>query len=81
MANQRINDQKVLAFAMSQKRAVITNNRRDFIRLHMRQSDHAGIIVCTQDTDFIRQVDRIDKILSDNPILDGILLRIVRPQQ
>jgi predicted nuclease of predicted toxin-antitoxin system len=52
MANQRIQDQDVLAFATSQKRAVVTINRRDFIRLHTRQPDHAGIIVCTQDIEY-----------------------------
>jgi predicted nuclease of predicted toxin-antitoxin system len=81
MANQRIEDQQVLAFATNQKRAVLTINRRDFIHLHMHQPDHAGIIVCTQDVDFNRQVERIDRLLNETPTLDGILLRIVRPQQ
>ncbi len=33
-ANQRIPDDQVLSFATVRKRAVITQNRRDFIRLH-----------------------------------------------
>ncbi|WP_363318768.1 DUF5615 family PIN-like protein [Microcoleus sp. CAWBG51] len=33
-ANQKIPDENVLAFASSEKRAVITENRKDFFRLH-----------------------------------------------
>jgi hypothetical protein len=44
-----------LAYATAQSRAVITLNRRDFIRLHHGCADHAGIIVCTADADYIGQ--------------------------
>ena len=40
-ANQKIPDSDVLAFATSSKRAVITENRKDFFRLHRIQPDHA----------------------------------------
>ena len=33
-ANQRIPDEDVLAFAFSNERAILTRNRRHFIRLH-----------------------------------------------
>ncbi len=33
-ANQRIPDEDVLAFAASQCRALVTYNRRDFLKLH-----------------------------------------------
>ncbi len=46
-ANQRIPDEQVLAFAVSQERAILTINRIDFIRLHRRE--HFGIVVCTID--------------------------------
>jgi predicted nuclease of predicted toxin-antitoxin system len=46
--NKGIPDETVLAFAISQNRAVLTVNRGDFIRLHNQNSDHAGIIVCTE---------------------------------
>jgi predicted nuclease of predicted toxin-antitoxin system len=36
-ANQRIADADVLAFAASLDRAILTVNRRDFIRLHHQQ--------------------------------------------
>jgi predicted nuclease of predicted toxin-antitoxin system len=46
-ANQEISDEEVLAYATRENRAVLTLNRRDFIRLHQAQPNHAGIIVCT----------------------------------
>ena len=42
-ANQKIPDEEVLAFAVSIDRAILTLNRRHFIRLHTLQPDHAGI--------------------------------------
>ena len=49
-ANQQVPDEQVLAFATEQRRAVLTLNRFDFIRLHREtQAAHAGIIVCTRD--------------------------------
>jgi predicted nuclease of predicted toxin-antitoxin system len=62
-ANLRIPDEEVLAFAVSNERAVLTRNRRDFMRLHILQPDHAGIIVCTEDPDFERLATRINKLL------------------
>ena len=44
-ANQKIPDEEVLAFAISNDRAVLTFNRRDFVRLHNLIPDHAGIII------------------------------------
>ncbi len=45
--NTGLPDPDVLAFAVSNQRAVLTQNCRDFIRLHCLQPDHAGIIICT----------------------------------
>ncbi|MEH2155664.1 DUF5615 family PIN-like protein [Nostoc sp.] len=44
--DQSIPDEEVLAFAISQERSILTINRIDFIRLHRRDSNHFGIIVC-----------------------------------
>ena len=41
--NPKNPDEEVLAFAVSENRAVVTLNRRYFIRRHSLQSDHAGI--------------------------------------
>ncbi|BAZ25510.1 hypothetical protein NIES4073_64150 [Kalymmatonema gypsitolerans NIES-4073] len=46
-ANLGIPDEEVLAFAVSDNRAVITLNRQDFIRLHRANPVHFGIITCT----------------------------------
>jgi hypothetical protein len=43
-AGEAHSDVTVLAWATSMGRAVLTLNRRDFIRLHMSQPQHAGIL-------------------------------------
>ena len=50
--NQAVPDEEVLAYAVSEKRAVLTLNRKHFVRLHIAQPDHSGIVVCTFDPDF-----------------------------
>lgn len=78
-ANQRIPDSEVLAFASGEGRAVITQNRKDFIQLHRIQPDHGGIIVCTSDRNWVALGERIHAaILAEEP-LQGKLIRIVRP--
>jgi hypothetical protein len=75
---QGADDSQVLAFAIAEKRAVLTFNRRHFIRLHKVTPTHAGIIVCTDDTaDAL--ADRIHRALLANLVLDNQLLRITRP--
>lgn len=78
-ANLGIPDEEVLAFAISDNRAVITLNRQDFIRLHRKNSEHFGIIVCTNDSDRPRMATRIDKAIAAKESLAGKLIRIVRP--
>jgi hypothetical protein len=78
-ASQGIEDAAVLAFATAAGRAVLTFNRRQFIRLHAEVSSHAGIIVCTRDNDVAALADRIHQRLQDAPILLNQLLRINRP--
>jgi predicted nuclease of predicted toxin-antitoxin system len=45
-------DTEVLDFATAQGRAVVTMNRRHFVRLHHDRPEHGGIVVCTFDLDF-----------------------------
>jgi predicted nuclease of predicted toxin-antitoxin system len=78
-ANQKISDPDVLAFATADNRTVITQNRKDFIRLHNLQPEHAGIIVCTNDRDWQALANRIDAAIRDEQRLQGKLIRIVRP--
>ncbi|GET36608.1 DUF5615 family PIN-like protein [Microseira wollei] len=80
-ANLRIPDEEVLAFAVSNERAVLTRNRRDFMRLHILQPDHAGIIVCTEDPDFERLATRINEAIAGEETLAGKLIRVNGPQE
>src|SRR5262249_29940592 len=52
-ANQKISDPAVLAYATSLGRAVLTINRRHFIKLHKTTAKHAGIVACTSDKDVV----------------------------
>ena len=79
-ADQAIEDDLVLAFAVSLGRAVLTLNRKHFIRLHQLRPDHAGIVICTFDPDFVGQAARIHSALELQPQLPGELLRVNRPQ-
>ena len=80
-ANQAIPDEQVLEYATQNNRAVLTLNRWEFIRLHARRPDHAGLIVCTQDPDADGQAAHIHAILSQAEPLMGCLIRVNRPAQ
>ncbi|RME61216.1 hypothetical protein D6779_00470, partial [Candidatus Parcubacteria bacterium] len=73
-AGQGLSDEAVLAYAIQEKRAVITMNRRHFIRLHHLRPDHKGIIVCTYDPDFVSLAKRIDAAIKDKDSLQGLLI-------
>lgn len=74
-------DPEVLAFALRDERAVLTQNRRHFMRLHLQNSDHAGIIVCTDDRNLQRLATRINEAISGEEMLRGKLIRVNRPQE
>jgi hypothetical protein len=78
-AGQSITDATVLAFATAAGRAVVTFNRRHFIRLHAEVSSHAGLIVCTRDDDVLALADRIHQQLQQVPTLQDQLFQIKRP--
>jgi len=78
-AGLAMSDLEVLRLATEQGRAVLTFNRRHFIRLHEESPRHAGIIVCTFDPDFIALARRVDAALAAAPGLQAQLLRIRRP--
>lgn len=78
-AGQAIPDETVLAFAIEHNRAVLTLNRRDFIRLHLHHPAHTGIIVCTQDADIEGQAERIHQAILSVDTLKNQLLRVNRP--
>lgn len=68
--------EEVLAFAVSEKRAVLTLNRRYFIRLYSLQSDPAGIIVCKPDHDLARMGTNIHEAISSLATLTNELIRV-----
>jgi predicted nuclease of predicted toxin-antitoxin system len=72
-------DPEVFAFAIANNRAVLTQNRRDFVKLHRTQPNHAGMIVCSDDQDFARLAARIHEAISSEEQLSGKLIRVVRP--
>lgn len=77
-ANDAIPDESVLAFAIEQKRAVITHNRQDFIRLHRQNPDHQGIIVCTENPDCCALAEKVHSQLLELESLTGQLIRVNR---
>ena len=79
LAHQGFPDDAVLAAATADRRAVLTINRGDFVRLHRAHGDHAGIVACTLDPDFVRMAARIDAALATVHDLEGQLIRVVRP--
>src|SRR5207248_6994560 len=77
-ANQRISDDEVLAFATNENRILLTLNRKHFMKLHANDDDHSGIVVCTQDNDFVGLASRIHAAVGNEP-MSGVLLRVSRP--
>ena len=76
--NPKNPDEEVLAFTVSENRAVLTQNRRHFIRLHNLQPDRAGIIVCRAEDDLARMAANINEAISSLETLTGQLIRVDR---
>jgi hypothetical protein len=79
-AGQGVSDASVLAFATSQQRAVLTFNRRHFIRLHQQGVPHFGIIVCTRDVNVVALAHRINHAIAGIGDLENQLFRVNRPR-
>lgn len=77
-AEQAVPDDEVLRFAVSEDRILLTLNRKDFIQLHGRYPEHAGIVVCTVDVDFPGQAHRIHAALAEVVEVAGQLIRVRR---
>ena len=75
-----LTDKAILELAAADQRAVVTLNRRHFVRLHAEQPNHAGIIVCSLDLDFDGQAARIDQAVATHVSIVGRLIRVNRPQ-
>jgi len=77
-ANKKIPDAQVLVDATALRRAVLTHNRRDYIRLHKASAQHAGIIACTRDPDTDALAQRIHDAVQAVSDLHGLLIRVTR---
>lgn len=78
-AGRAVPDIEVLELATADARAVVTLNRRHFVRLHLEHPLHAGIVVCTFDPDFTTLARRIHDAVRAIPELSGQLVRVNRP--
>jgi len=78
-AGRKIPDLEVLAFAIREQRLLILLNRKHFINLHQKDSNHFGIIVCTFDPDFVALAKRIDNAIQATLETKGSLIRVNRP--
>lgn len=79
LSNQGITDADVLDRATALGRAVLTNDRLHFHRLHRRAPNHSGIVTYTEDTDRTAIAHRINAAVAAIPSLGGALVRVVRP--
>lgn len=78
IGEQAVPDEEVLLLATSLQRALLTLNRKDFIKLHQPDISHAGIIVCTFDADFQALANRIHLEIKDLTSLDNQLIRVTK---
>ena len=78
-ANLGIDDPTVLARATALGRAVLTNNRKDFHKLHRKSTAHAGVVTYTHDDDVAALAIRIEREIAVASNLQSTLIRITRP--
>ena len=79
-ANACVPDPDVLAFAVAEQRILISHNRVHFLKLHRsRLADHAGIVLCTVDTDFVALANRIHTSVVSMKEMKNQIIRVNRP--
>ena len=78
-ANKEYPDDAVVEAAAADNRAILTINRKDFIRLHRQISSHSGIVVCTADRNFVALAQRIHEAIEASMPLAGKLIRVYHP--
>jgi len=77
-ANLSLPDEYVLSVAKRSQRAILTLNRKHFVRLHFESSLHRSIVSCTSDPDIEGQARRFHKAVTDQASLEGELIRVNR---
>ena len=80
-ANQGFPDDEVLDYATLNDRCVITFNRDDFVALHRNGVNHAGIIICKDDRDYLGQAQALHDYLETKDRLHNRLIRVQRQNQ
>ena len=79
-ANSPVPDTEVVASAAAAERILLSHNRRHFMQLHRNRTEaHAGIVLCTFDTDFARLAQRIHSTVAAASDMRDRLLRVNRP--
>ena len=78
-ANQGIPDDEVLKYATLNDLSVITFNRDDFVALHRNGVNHAGIIICKDDRDYLGQAQALHDYLDAQ--VDRLHNRLIRVQR
>lgn len=58
-------DAEVLAEARRLNRVLLTDNVRDFRKLHREVHWHEGIVICAPEADAQKKADRIDRIVRE----------------
>jgi predicted nuclease of predicted toxin-antitoxin system len=79
--NQQYPDVAVLQDASSYGRAILTLNRKHFRRLHEKNAVHAGMILCTYDSDFLGQAQRIHMAIATQETLSKSAIYVNRPSK
>ena len=77
-SNRKIPDHEVLEYAVSLGRALLTLNRKHFVRLHQTKPTHSGIIVCSVDPDFKGLANHVHSAVAELTTLNGALVRVNR---
>ena len=77
--NQGFPDSGVLARATVEGRAVLTENRWDYVRLHRQGQQHAGIVSPSKDSDHAAATTRIHAAVTAAGDLTGQLIRVNLP--
>lgn len=79
-ANSPVPDAEVMASATAEERILLSHNRRHFMQLHRNRNEpHAGMVLCTFDTDFARLAQRIHSTVSAASDMRDRLIRVNRP--
>jgi hypothetical protein len=78
-AGTAVSDEEVLADALALRRILLTQNRRDFKRLHRRGQPHCGIVLCTYDRDAQALAKRISGAIVRRTTAERLLVSITRP--